>query len=202
MTSTIADEVCLDADVLVRPSELARAWQMNVKTVLGLVKDGRLSAIRTPGAQYRLREADVRAYCDLHGLPLPPTLAARERRVVLVTKPGPVARAVTRALEGDGVRVRVAPTLLDGVATAAAERVGIVVIDARVDDVPIAAAVRALRTADALRTTRVLVFGGARPRLKDVAHVGGKTPHEIASKTLRALDGAPEPLGDAPGTPA
>lgn len=176
--------------MLLRPSEVARAWEMNVRTVLALVKSGRLSALRTPGSHYRLREADVRAYCELHGLPLPRALAARDRRVVLVGKPGATTRALARALEGEGVEVLSATTLLDGTASAASHRATALVVDARVDDVPLAAAARALRGAVQGRGVPVLVFGANRPRVKDVVAIAGKTPQEICARALRAIEDA------------
>src|SRR5690606_19450022 len=39
---------------LLRPSELARVWELHPKTVYAWIKEGKLPAIKTPGSQYRL----------------------------------------------------------------------------------------------------------------------------------------------------
>ena len=53
---------------LLRPSELARIWELHPKTVYLWIREGKLPAIKTPGAQYRIRAGDARAYCEKNSL--------------------------------------------------------------------------------------------------------------------------------------
>lgn len=46
---------------LMKPTEVARLFAVEVTTVIDWVQAGRLSSIRTPGGSYRFRPADVAA---------------------------------------------------------------------------------------------------------------------------------------------
>jgi excisionase family DNA binding protein len=54
---------------LIRPSQLARFWELNARTLHIWIREGRLLAIRSPGNHFRLRVADVLAFCEREGLP-------------------------------------------------------------------------------------------------------------------------------------
>ena len=84
---------------LLRLSQLARFWEKNPNTILGWIRLGRLTAIRSPGGHYRVRAADVRAFCEREGMPVPPLAAPASRRVVVWTAP------LARALRTHGVPV-------------------------------------------------------------------------------------------------
>ena len=49
---------------LLRPSELARFWELHPKTVYHWIREGKLPAFRTPGAQYRVRTDDALGRVD------------------------------------------------------------------------------------------------------------------------------------------
>ncbi|HEY6459566.1 MAG TPA: helix-turn-helix domain-containing protein, partial [Polyangiaceae bacterium] len=76
---------------LLRLSLLARFWEVNPRTIMTWIRAGRLAAIRSPGNHFRVRVADVRAFCEREGRPIPPFVAPPVRRVVTA---GVAARAV------------------------------------------------------------------------------------------------------------
>ena len=87
----------LGSMALLRPSELARMWELHPKTVYLWIREGKLPAIKTPGAQYRVRSDDARVYCEKHGLPMPRTLASPAGAVAAIGKPRICAHCSARA---------------------------------------------------------------------------------------------------------
>ncbi len=130
---------------LLRPSDLARAWELHPKTVYLWIREGRLPAIKTPGAQYRVRTDDARAYCEKNNLPMPRAVAAPGGTVAIVGKLSPIVRAVTRACKGRGASVLTFPTVIEGLVGVAAAGPDVVALDARATDVKPQDAIRALR---------------------------------------------------------
>jgi excisionase family DNA binding protein len=144
---------------LLRPSDLARAWGLHPKTVYLWIREGRLPAMKTPGAQYRVRTDDARAYCETNNLPMPRAVAAPGGTVAIVGKLTPTIRALTRACKSRGASVLTFPTVLDGLVGVAAAAPDVVAIDARVTDVKPGDAIRALRRHPRTGTLPIVVFG-------------------------------------------
>jgi excisionase family DNA binding protein len=135
-----------DAHELVRPSELARFWRLHPQTVHTWIRQGRMLAIRSPGNHFRLRIADVRAFCEREGRPVPPFIAAPARRVIVGAGSQALRRAVGRSLRG-GVDVETFDDPYEALVAAAAGATALVALpgsDRRFDAV---SAVRALRRA-------------------------------------------------------
>ena len=105
---------------LVRVSQLARFWELNPATVVGWIRSGRLAAIRSPGNHFRVRVADVRAFCEREGMPLPPFVAPPVRRVVAAALPQAARRALARALKAPGVALEAPDDPYDALVAAAA----------------------------------------------------------------------------------
>jgi excisionase family DNA binding protein len=142
--------------MLLRPSELARFWELHPKTVYLWIKSGRLRAVRTPGEQYRVRSEDVPAFCEKSGLALPPQLAQGVRRVMILGASVPEQRAVRRALKGQDVLVSAYASALDGMLAAAVAPPTLLVVSAT--SVPPEEAVRALKRARATSSTPIVVY--------------------------------------------
>ena len=85
---------------LLRPSELARIWELHPKTVYLWIREGKLPAIKTPGAQYRVRTDDARAYCEKNGLPMPRAIASPAGSVAVLGKPSASQRALVEGVQG------------------------------------------------------------------------------------------------------
>lgn len=142
---------------LVRPSELARTWELHPRTVLGWIKDGRLPAIKTPGAQYRLREGDVRTFCEKNGLPLPRALATTGATIAFIGKTGPQSKALVRACRASTITLRLHATPLEGVLAVATEVPAVIVFDAGTTP-DLLATIHALRKSPRTQTIPIVVL--------------------------------------------
>lgn len=143
---------------LVRPSELARLWALHPKTVYLWIREGKLPAIKTPGAQYRIRTDDVRAYCEKNGLPMPRAIASPEGNVVMIGRPSAVQRAIAKACKARGAAAAAWPSALDGLLAVASDPPDILAIDAECADVKIPDVVRALKKTARTANVAVVVY--------------------------------------------
>lgn len=143
---------------LLRPSELARMWELHPKTVYLWIKEGKLPAIKTPGAQYRVRSDDARAYCEKNGLPMPRSIASPAGVVGAIGRPGPVLRALAKACKARGTELVTWPSALEGLLAVAGDTPDVLVIDAKCDDVKLAHALRALERTTATANLPVVVL--------------------------------------------
>lgn len=143
---------------LLRPSELARAWELHPKTVYLWIREGRLPAIKTPGDQYRVRTDDARAYCEKNNLPMPRAVAAPGGTVAIVGKLSPTIRSLTRAAKNRGASVLTFPTVLEGLVGVAAAAPDVVVLDARATDVKPQDAIRTWRKHPRTAALPIVVF--------------------------------------------
>jgi excisionase family DNA binding protein len=185
---------------LLRPSELARAWELHPKTVYLWIREGRLPALKTPGAQYRVRSDDARAYCEKHDLPMPRGLASPGGRVTVIGKASAPQRALAKACKARGAELAHATTALDGLIAAAAEPPDVLAIDAGVGDVKVADALRALRKNAKTEALRVVIYD-APPRSTALAKLGAasvvpKGDPEALARVVTEL------LSSTPATPA
>ena len=182
---------------LLRPSELARIWEKNPKTVYLWIREGKLPAIKTPGAQYRVRSDDARAYCQEHGLPMPPSLASPAGTVALIGKPGPSQRALARACKARGTSVHLWPSALEGLLAVAGEIPDVVAIDAECADVKVMDAIRALRKTPRTAGVPLVVYDAA-PRSSALTKLGASSvvprgkPDDAARVVVEILDAAQE----------
>jgi excisionase family DNA binding protein len=143
---------------LLRPSELARLWELHPKTVYLWIREGKLPAIKTPGAQYRVRSDDARAYCVKNNLPMPRTLTSPEGTVAAIGKPSPALRALAKACKARGTTFLTWATALEGLLAVAGETPDVLVIDAKLEDVKVAQALRALKRTSKTASLPVVVF--------------------------------------------
>lgn len=188
--------VILVAMPLLRPSELARAWELHPKTVYLWIREGRLPAIKTPGAQYRVRSDDARAYCEKHALPMPRGLASPGGRVAVLGKPSAAQRALAKACKARGAELAVWPAALEGLLAIASDTPDVVAIDARAPGVKLADALRALRKNANTAELRVIVYdapprGPSATKLGASAVVARGDPEDLARATLELLDATP-----------
>jgi excisionase family DNA binding protein len=148
----------LRAMALLRPSELARIWELHPKTVYLWIREGKLPAIKTPGAQYRVRSDDARAYCEKNGLPMPRSLARPAGVVGAIGKASPALRALAKACKARGTELVTWPSALEGLLAVAGDTPDVLVIDVKCDDVKIAHALRALKKTSRTANLPVVVL--------------------------------------------
>ena len=156
---------------LLRPSELARIWELHPKTVYLWIREGKLPAIKTPGAQYRVRSDDARAYCEKNGLPMPRAIASPAGTVAVLGKASASQRALAKACKARGTAVAVWPSALEGLLAVAGDAPDVVAIDAECSDVKVADAIRALRKTARTANVPVVVYD-APSRASSLAKLG------------------------------
>jgi excisionase family DNA binding protein len=146
---------------LVRPSQLARFWELHPKTVIDWIHAGRLPAVRTPGAQWRVRPSDLPAFCAREALAMPPFASGRTRVHVVGGAPAAV-RALKRALAHADASIEAPEDPFDALFTAVRQgAAGVVAIDASSSAFDACAAIRALLRVN--RALRVVAFDAASP---------------------------------------
>lgn len=199
----------LAAMALLRPSELARIWELHPKTVLLWIREGKLPALRTPGAQYRVRTDDARAYCEKNNLPpLPRALTSPGGTVAAIGKPGASMRALARACKERGASFVAFAGVLEGLLGVASEAPDVLAIDARCHDVKLKDLLRALRRAEKIKAVAVVVYDAEAKESQALARLGvtsvvtrGKS-QDVAEAVLDLLDGAWARGARAPATTA
>lgn len=168
---------------LLRLSQLARFWEKNPRTIQSWIRLGRLAAIRSPGGHFRVRVADVRAFCEREGMPLPPFAAPRVRRVVVA------GAALARAVRIAGVTVEAHEDPCAALLAAADGSAAGLVLPASSDAMDVAAALAALRRHAATRALPVIVAGKTtRARARILEHAGAT--HVVAGTDAAALAAA------------
>lgn len=183
---------------LLRPSELARLWELHPKTVYLWIREGKLPALRTPGAQYRVRADDARAYCEKNNLPpLPRSVTSPGGTVAAIGKPGASMRALAKACKARGTSFIAFGSVLEGLLGVAAEAPDVLAIDARCDEVKLADVVRALRRTEKMQNVAVVVYDAEARKSSALAKLGvtsivtrGNTD-DVAQAVVGLLDSTP-----------
>lgn len=196
---------------LLRPSELARIWELHPKTVYLWIREGKLKALRTPGSQYRVRTDDARAYCEKNNLPpLPRAVTSPGGTVAAIGKPGASLRALAKACKARGTSFVAFAGVLEGLLGVAGEAPDVLAIDARCEDVKLADVVRALRRTEKTANVAVVVYDAEANKSAALAKLGvtsvvprGKS-EEAAQAVVDLLDSswARESSADRTARPA
>jgi excisionase family DNA binding protein len=188
---------------LLRPSELARIWELHPKTVYLWIREGKLPALRTPGAQYRVRTDDARAYCEKNNLPpLPRAVTSPGGTVAAIGKPGASLRALAKACKARGTSFVAFASVLEGLLGVAGEAPDVLAIDAKCDEVKLADVVRALRRTEKTANVAVVVYDAEAAKSAALAKLGVTSvvtrgnSEEAAQAVVDLLDGtwAREPV--------
>lgn len=135
-------------------------WELHPKTVYLWIREGKLPAIKTPGAQYRVRSDDARVYCEKNGLPMPRSIASPAGVVGAIGKASPTLRALAKACKARGTELLTWPSALEGLLAVAGDTPDVLVIDAKCDDVKLAHALRALKKTSRTANLPIVVLDG------------------------------------------
>lgn len=183
---------------LLRPSELARIWELHPKTVYLWIREGKLPALRTPGSQYRVRTDDARAYSEKNNLPaLPRAMTSPGGTVAAIGKPGASLRALAKACKAHGASFVAFATVLEGLLGVAGETPDVLAIDARCNDARLSDVVRALRRTERTANVAVVVYDADAAKSSALAKLG------VTSVVLRGKsDEAAQAVVDLLDTPA
>jgi excisionase family DNA binding protein len=143
---------------LVRLSQLARFWGKNARTIQTWIRQGRLAAIRSPGNHFRVRVADVRAFCERERMPVPPFVSPPPRRVIAAGLSDTAQRAMVRALRGPGLALETYDSPYDAL-VAAARETALLALPARCRGFDPTSAIAAMRRCDATGRATIVAFG-------------------------------------------
>lgn len=158
---------------LLRPSELARIWELHPKTVYLWIREGKLPAFRTPGAQYRVRADDARAYGERNKLPpLPRAVTSPAGTVAAIGKPCASLRALQRACKARGTSFVAWGNVLDGLLNLAGEEPDLLALDAKCEEVKLADVLRALRRSEKTADVAVVVYDAEAGKQAALAKLG------------------------------
>ncbi len=122
------------------------------------IREGRLPAIKTPGAQYRVRTDDARAYCEKNGPPMPREVASPAGAIAILGKPSVVVarlRRHARHAEPTWLRGRTRSKAFSRWRASAPD---VVAIDAGCTDIKPADALRALQNTAATASVPVVIY--------------------------------------------
>lgn len=180
---------------LLRPSELARFWDLHPKTVYLWIREGKLPAFRTPGSQYRVRADDARAYCEKNNLPpLPCAVTSPGGTVAAVGKPGASLRALAKACKERRTSFVAFASVLEAFLGIATDTPDVLAIDARCE-VELAEVVRALRRSEKTANVAVVVYDAETNKSSALTKIGvasvatrGKA-NEAVQAVVDLLDG-------------
>lgn len=170
----------MSTTTLLRLSQLARFWELNPRTIMGWIRQGRLLAIRSPGNHFRVRAADVRDFCEREGRALPPFAALPVKRLL-------TAAPLPRGLKLPGAVVEVHEGPYEALVTAGAGGASLLVLPASSRGFDAVAALAALRRAAPTASLPVLVVGVATQSRADTLQRAG------ATRTLARSRGADLP---------
>jgi excisionase family DNA binding protein len=146
---------------LLRLSELARFWGKNARTVQSWIRQGRLAAIRSPGNHFRVRIADVRAFCEREHMPIPPFVTAPPKRVVAVGLNAASQREMARALRGPALAFETYGDPYDALLAAARGPASLLALPAQSRRFDPGSAIAAVRRYEATARATIVAFGAA-----------------------------------------
>jgi excisionase family DNA binding protein len=160
---------------LLRLSELARFWGKNARTVQSWIRQGRLAAIRSPGNHFRVRVADVRAFCEREQMPIPPSIIVPAKRVVAVGLNASLQREMARALRGPALALETYRDPYDALLAAAGARgpASLLALPAQSRRFDPGSAIAAVRRYEATARAAIVAFGAAsRAQAASLAQAG------------------------------
>lgn len=150
---------------LVRVSQLARFWEINPTTILGWIRKGRLLSVRSPGGHHRFRVADVHAFCEREGLPVPPFVSPPPRRVVS-------AAALPRSARPARLATEIHEDPYDALLVAASRPTAVLILPASAKNFDAIAALEALRRVEATAAIPVVVVDVPSGRAEALTRAG------------------------------
>ena len=78
--------------------QISKFCNVNHRTVLTWIKQGKLSAFRTPGGHSRVRETDLLAFFKSFNIPIPDELEKTKQHILIVDDEEPILELVEEAL--------------------------------------------------------------------------------------------------------
>lgn len=161
--SEVVNKQQVTAQSLLTSSQVAGLLQMNRASVNKWVRDGRLSAYKTPGGHHRIRVSDLVTFLAEHQLPIPPSLQPMMRQLVLVVDDDTdqlvaFKRALTRYQKR--IRVEIADNGIDALVMIGALKPDVVILDIFMPGIDGIEVCKRLRKMSHTQELRVIVVSG------------------------------------------
>ncbi|MEZ4287023.1 MAG: helix-turn-helix domain-containing protein [Polyangiales bacterium] len=169
---------------LLTASQVAKFCQVDLKTIHNWADRGQIDHFRTPGRHLRFRRPDVLDFLRRYGYPVPNELVLHKPRVVLIQHDDLQRRRTRDALEST-FDVKGFASLADALLFVGATRPDTVVLDSLATGPDGRNVIDSLRSIDATRTIRVVLFSSD-PDEKDSA-LGSGASAFVHSNNFDAL---------------
>ena len=138
-------------------SDVARFCQVDLKTIHNWADRGEIRHFRTPGRHLRFRRVDVLDFLRKYGYPVPEVLMQGKPRVLLLDTDAVSTANVKRAL-GKRFEVTSYEDPIDALVSMGSEAPDVVVIDGNAAEVEGNHILRRLKSIEATRHVRVIVY--------------------------------------------
>lgn len=165
--------------------EVAKICGVFHTTVINWVNKGKLKAHFTPGGHRRIQPADLVEFMQRFDMPIPPDLASRKKRVLIVEDDLVIQQTLQRALKPlQGVVVQACGNGVEALMAIGREAPDLVVLDIRIPGV------------NGLDVCRVLHSSEQTAQIKVIAITGGElTPRDEAFLSEHAQAFMRKPIG-------
>ncbi len=147
---------------LLTASRVAEFCQVDLKTIHNWAERGRIPHFRTPGRHLRFRREDVLDFLRKYGYPIPPEIAGRRPRVLLMLEESPQRLKLRAVLESD-FEVFELPDAMAGLLSIGREPPDAVVLGHRVGPLSSGEIIAALQQSDNARHVRTVVATQGKP---------------------------------------
>jgi excisionase family DNA binding protein len=138
-------------------SDVARYCQVDLKTIHNWADRDEIRHFRTPGRHLRFRRVDVLDFLRRYGYPIPDSIAPERPRVVVLDEDAGARDSIAKEL-GDEFDVEPSGSLLDSLVGIGLAQPDVIILDAHVGSSRAADVVRTLKSRDATRHVRAVVY--------------------------------------------
>ena len=150
----------IDSERLLTSHEVGALLQVNPSSINKWVKEGRITAFRTPGGHRRIRARDLVEFLDGHQMPVPVRLqAASRRRVIAVDGEASALKALEKTLRPhvDRVQLMSASSGIDALVQVGLFRPHLIIVDASMDELDAIEVCRRIKANPETRAITVLI---------------------------------------------
>ncbi len=138
--------------------DISRACQVSLTTVASWIDAGKLVAHRTPGGHRRVRRDDLVKFLEKYRMPIPPDLARKNRRVLIVDDDEAVLESLSELLKSEGFDVETSNSGFDAGAKIAGRRPDVILLDIKMPGMDGFQVCRQLRSQEATRRVPVIAI--------------------------------------------
>ena len=167
----------IDSERLLTSHEVGALLQVNPSSVNKWVKEGRITAFRTPGGHRRIRARDLVEFLDGHEMPVPSRLlAASRRRLIAVDADSASLKALERTLRPHADRIQLLPasSAIDALVQVGLFRPHVILLDGSMDEIDAVEVCKRIKANPETRGITVLITAAhPTPSLENKAEQAG-----------------------------